>query len=307
MPLSTLSLIRICLFAVLVLKPDVFHQVGQGGPLSIPLLNDRHPFDVMPGEGFVLQDSSLPLSNITLGFEKPGCPLLLPSMNLAFSPVSTMAPRVDKYFLPPTALMPNSPKPLLHYPSFFTPDECTPSNVYRILRSNRWRARWLARYGPNQPSHYHSAVHECMVVLSGSARVLFGVADLTEDITGGSSKTENAMEEGGLLLDAHVGDVFILPAGLAHKTHDPNPVSEFAWLSPGDGRAPSDEDMEAAMSTVQLSGFTMLGSYPQAGEDWDFAVGGESEGQYEKVWSVPVPERDPVQGGAEGGLCTHWD
>ncbi|CAI4219558.1 unnamed protein product [Parascedosporium putredinis] len=197
-------------------------------------------------------------------------------MNLAPSPVSIMAPRVDKYFLPPTALMPNSPKPLLHYPSFFTPDECTPSNVYKILRNNGWRARWLARYGPNQPSHYHSAVHECMVVLSGSARVLFGVADLTEDIIG--------------------GDVFVLPAGLAHKTHDPSPVSEFAWLSPGDGRAPSDEDMEAVMSTVQLSGFTMLGSYPQAGEDWDFAVGGESEGQYEKVWSVPVPERDPVQG-----------
>lgn len=90
-----------------------------------------------------------------------------------------MTPTVRTYHLPPTALMPNSPKPLLHYPSFFNESECTPPHVYKALQHHGWRARWLVRYGRNQISHYHSGVHECMVVLSGTAKILFGVADVS--------------------------------------------------------------------------------------------------------------------------------
>jgi len=144
-----------------------------------------------------------------------------------------------------------------------------------------------------------------MVVLSGSAKILFGVADLGDEGEHGSGESM-VPEEGGLLLEAHVGDVFILPAGLAHKTHHPNPAAELLRLSPGDGHDVSDEDMEAAMGKIQLSGFTMLGAYPKKGNDWDFALGGAHEGRYEEVWSVPNPELDPVLGNSEYGLCTHW-
>lgn len=136
-----------------------------------------------------------------------------------------------------------------------------------------------------------------MVVLSGRAKILFGVADV-----GG----EDTQEEGGILLEANVGDVFVLPSGLAHKTHDPDPSAPLQRLSPGDGHHVDDEEMRAAMSTVQLSGFTMLGAYPIDGNEWDFAMGGDSQGRYEEVWSVPNPEYDPVLGKSEEGICTQW-
>lgn len=208
-----------------------------------------------------------------------------------------MAPEVRTYILPPTALMPNSPKPLLHYPSFFRRSECTPGDVFKRLRDNNWRARWIFRYGHDQDSHYHSGVHEAMVVLSGNAKILFGVADVG---------LEGIQEEGGILLEARVGDVFVLPAGLAHKTHHPSPPGEFLLLSPGDGHDISDEDMGTAMEKIELTGFTMIGAYPKHGNDWDFALAGESEGHYEKVWAVPNPEYDPVLGKSEEGICGRW-
>ncbi|TPX09850.1 uncharacterized protein E0L32_008872 [Thyridium curvatum] len=205
---------------------------------------------------------------------------------------------IRKFTLPPTALMPNSPKPLLQYRGVFKESEVTPSNMYKVFKGNGWLGRWIFRYGSTQESHYHSAVHECMVVLSGSARIRFGVAD-----TGGK---DDGHEDGGILLDARVGDVFVLPAGLAHKTHGASPPAEFMLLSPGNGHDVGEEEMEAAMAKIQLSGFTMLGAYPRNGRDWDFAKGGDSEGRYEEVWAVPNPERDPVFGDSDTGILAEW-
>ena len=42
------------------------------------------------------------------------------------------------------------------------------------------------------------------------------------------------------------------------------------------------------------------------GSEWDFAVGGESEGMYQRVWEVAKPDRDPVLGKDEKGLCGLW-
>ena len=50
----------------------------------------------------------------------------------------------------------------------------------------------------------------------------------------------------------------------------------------------------------------MMGSYPQNGGGWDSATGGENEGEYEKVWNVPMPELDPVMGDAKDGLLQTW-
>lgn len=135
-----------------------------------------------------------------------------------------------------------------------------------------------------------------MVVLTGSAKIRFGVADISSNTSPAASS-----EEGGIELEASAGDVFILPAGTAHKTYDTLPEAPLKLLTPGDGHATDLEDLES----VKLEGFTMMGAYPE-GSEWDHAVGGDSEGVYQQVWDVPKPEKDPVLGDERGGLCGLW-
>lgn len=142
-----------------------------------------------------------------------------------------------------------------------------------------------------------------MAVLSGSATIRFGVADTDPDLE--KSTHGNAKEDGGVEIHAHAGDVFILPAGLAHKTHDTTPAKEFALLTPGNGRGVAADDPVEALAKIQLDGFTMIGAYPDGGK-WDYAVGGEDAGHYDQVWSVPKPESDPVLGRDEMGLVGLW-
>ena len=146
-----------------------------------------------------------------------------------------------------------------------------------------------------------------MVVLTGSARIRFGVADVhpsDDNNTSCSNNSTNASsEEGGVEVDASAGDVFILPAGTAHKTFNTQPEASLKLLSPGDGHAVDFEGLEKAES--ELDGFTMMGAYP-VGSEWDFAVGGELKGVYQRVWKVAKPERDPVLGEEKEGLCGLW-
>ncbi|KAI1626163.1 hypothetical protein EDD37DRAFT_333169 [Exophiala viscosa] len=213
---------------------------------------------------------------------------------------------VKKYQLPPTELIPNSPQPLLHYPGLLKVggSQNLAAEVYDLFSSNGWQTQWIFRYGPTQTSHYHSEAHECMAVLTGSAKIRFGVADTSSDLdesTYGSGK-----EDGGVVVDANAGDVFILPAGTAHKTFNTSPSAEFKLLTPGDGHNVAADDVRDALANVELTGFTMIGAYPRDGGSWDFAKGGENAGDYEKVWSVAKPDHDPVLGIAEEGLCGQW-
>ncbi len=143
-----------------------------------------------------------------------------------------------------------------------------------------------------------------MVVLTGTATIRFGVADTDPDLE--KSTFGSGREEGGIEVAAGPGDVFILPAGTAHKTFNTNPLTEFKLLTPGDGHSVAAEDVRDALANIELSGFTMIGAYPKGGGEWDFAKGGENAGGYEQVWSVPKPERDPVLGESEEGLCGRW-
>ncbi|KAJ9611261.1 hypothetical protein H2200_004444 [Cladophialophora chaetospira] len=219
---------------------------------------------------------------------------------------------VKKYNLPPTALIPNSPQPLLHYPGLFSSQSETASHdhiatrAHDLFQSNGWETQWIFRYGSTQSSHYHSEVHECMAVLTGTARIRFGVADTVEDMdenTHGSGR-----EAGGIEVEARAGDVFILPAGTAHKTFDTSPAAEFKLLTPGDGHhiLTQGTNVRDTLANIKLDGFTMVGAYPKGGGKWDFAKGGENEGGYQKVWSVAKPDNDPVLGKADEGLCGQW-
>lgn len=213
---------------------------------------------------------------------------------------------VTKYYLPPTALVPNSPQPLLHYTGLqaITPEGGKATDYFDLFEKNGWEVQWIFRYGPTQRSHYHSGIHECMAILSGTATIRFGVADTSLDMD--ENTFGPAKEDGGIEIQAKAGDVFLLPAGTAHKTYMTSPEAGFTLLTPGDAHRIDSSDARAAVKNVELSGFTMLGAYPKDSGVWDSMKGGEDVGNYEKVWSVSKPARDPVLGKSEEGLCGLW-
>ncbi|KAF2170790.1 hypothetical protein M409DRAFT_63852 [Zasmidium cellare ATCC 36951] len=210
--------------------------------------------------------------------------------------------QVKSYKLPPTTLIPNSPYPLLHYPGLLSGEALKPDQIHEKLAQNGWTTHWIFRYGPTQKSHYHSGAHECMTVLTGTATIRFGVADTTDDLE--ESTHGSGREQGGIEVQAKAGDVFILPAGTAHKTHDTTPA-EFALLTPGKGKGIEAEDPKKALSEIKLDGFCMIGAYPK-GSLWDFAEGQENDGHFKEVWATPKPERDPLLGDAKEGLVGLW-
>ncbi|KAJ9608630.1 hypothetical protein H2200_006401 [Cladophialophora chaetospira] len=210
---------------------------------------------------------------------------------------------VKSYQLPPTSLIPNSPLPLLHYPSVFADLKSPKTGAYDSFSNNGWQVQWIFRYGQTQVSHYHSATHECMAVLSGTATIRFGVADTVDDLQ--ESTYGTGKEDGGIEVEARAGDVFIIPAGVAHKTFKTQPSDEFKLLTPSDGHHIAAPDVRGALERLELSGFTMIGAYPIGGQ-WDFAKGGENTGDYEQVWTVAKPDNDPVFGKDAKGLVGHW-
>ncbi|KAJ5155798.1 Cupin 1 [Penicillium capsulatum] len=210
---------------------------------------------------------------------------------------------VREYHLLPTDLIPNSPRPLLHYKNVLDKiphtSHCDPAEVWDMFSRNGWNVQWIFRYGPTQFSHFHSRAHECMAVLSGTATIRFGVADTSDDLN--ENTYGSAWESGAVELQGNAGDVFIIPAGVAHKTYDTKPDAEFKLLTPGTGHGIEAENPKKALADVGLSGYTMMGAYN--GGDWDFVKSG---GEFERVWSVPKPKYDPVFGAAERGLCRTW-
>jgi uncharacterized protein YjlB len=229
--------------------------------------------------------------------------------------------KVHTYTLPPTPLIPNSRLPLLHYPgllhSLVTSPNFTTTQILDLYASNGWQTQWIAKYGPDIQSHYHSTTHEAMTVISGSgATIRFGVADAPNWSQEKYAVGERGDgEPGGVEIQAQIGDVFIIPAGVAHKTFKPNPkTEELAFHQPkdvaeGKAREVSEEkerERRAFFEKVEVKGeFMMMGAYPYGGV-WDFAVGGEHEGKEDEVRELPVPGRDPVLGGSEEGLVGLW-
>ncbi|KXL46033.1 hypothetical protein M433DRAFT_4668 [Acidomyces richmondensis BFW] len=215
-------------------------------------------------------------------------------------------PEVKTYQISPTALIPNSHYPLIHYPGLLlTEADRNAANIDDLFASNGWTTQWIYRYGPTQVSHYHSAAHECMAVLSGTATIRFGVADTSADLE--ANTHGSAYEKGGIELEASAGDVFLIPAGVSHKTYDAHPTAPFKLLTPGDGHHILCDDRREALAGVKLSGFTMIGAYPN-GQVWDSCSGGEHTVQEdrERVWSVPKPNNDPVLGNSEVGINRLW-
>ncbi len=134
-------------------------------------------------------------------------------------------------------------------------DENPVAILKEILETNNWTYSWedcIYDY-----HHYHSTAHEAIVITRGSARIQFG-------------------GPGGITLQADVGDVFIIPAGVAHKRID------------------------------SAENFTCVGAYP-AGQKYDMNYGetGERPATDTNIKKLPLPENDPLYGN-DGPLNKNW-
>ncbi|RAH48954.1 cupin domain-containing protein [Aspergillus brunneoviolaceus CBS 621.78] len=222
-------------------------------------------------------------------------------------------PQIIPYSIPPTPLIPNSHKPLLLYKNCFLDPATGTVNAqlaYDTFRQNHWTPRWITTYGHAQRSHYHPHTHEAMVVLSGPGRIRWGTADLADDPakhTYGVAGTD--FEEGSVFVDVEAGDLFVIPAGVAHKSYDVATANEepVAWTGSGAQRIEAADErafVGELQATGKVKGFTMMGAYP--GEaTWSWAEGGEHVGRFEEVWGVENAVLDPVFG-REGGIHVYW-
>lgn len=140
----------------------------------------------------------------------------------------------------PTALVPESPFPL-HYknaPGAKTGRPLIPRSSGGLGRPYEQRVTCVFRYGPIH------LLHECMAVLSGTATIRFGAGDTSKDRR--EKPRGSAWEGGSVELGVEAGEVFVIPAGVAHKTYDARPQAAVQLLTPGSGHEIEAEDPRTA-------------------------------------------------------------
>ncbi len=153
-------------------------------------------------------------------------------------------------------VFPNSALPLLFYRQALATDTEDPASIFeQRFAENDWTNSW--RNGVYSFPHYHSTSHEVLGVYSGAAKLRLG-------------------GEHGRNVEAHAGDVMVIPAGVAHQN-----VSASA-------------------------AFGVVGAYP-GGRQWDLLRGlpGERPKADENIAALPIPNKDPIYG-ADGPLRRIW-
>lgn len=150
----------------------------------------------------------------------------------------------------------NRSLPLVIYRGTGAGDHGDPASWFeRRFVTHDWGSTWRWTVYPYH--HYHSTNHEVLGVANGTARLVLG-GEMGEEFQVG------------------VGDVIIIPAGVAHKRLD------------------SSDD------------FQVVGAYP-GGHEPDLIVSGEGDisAARQCITRIPIPELDPVYG-ADGPLLLHW-
>ena len=103
---------------------------------------------------------------------------------------------VGEYRFEDDGSIPNNPTlPLLVYPQALEETELDPSRCRELLSENGWGGSWVDGVFPYH--HYHSASHEVLCVIGGSASITFGGPQ-------------------GETVEVTAGDVVVIPAGVGH-------------------------------------------------------------------------------------------
>ncbi len=167
-------------------------------------------------------------------------------------------PQVAVHRIKPDDEFPNNEcLPVVHYKTVFTSMEkdVLEREMKKRFEKNNWTNTWVDSI--YQYHHYHSNTHEVLGVCSGHAKVQLGGPD-------------------GVIVELMVGDVLVLPAGVAHKNVCSSPD------------------------------FTCVGAYPD-GIEYDIKKADHKEfsEDLECIKNVPLPETDPIFGKA-GYVLEHW-
>jgi len=170
--------------------------------------------------------------------------------------MTTVPIQPQLFFLADDGQFPNSRLPVLLYRSITPPhNERLDKWLEAKLTANNWLGVW--RNGILSYHHYHSTSHEVLCIYAGWVEVLLG----------GSS---------GQSVRLQVGDVVVIPAGVAHNNV----------------RASAD--------------VAVLGAYPE-GRTWDLLIGEPDERPAAdlRISQLPLPTHDPLYGLA-GPLVNVW-
>ena len=168
-----------------------------------------------------------------------------------------LPPDVLSHLLPDDGVFPNNPRlPLLVYRrAVDLGTEGAGAPIEALLRGNGWGGAW--RNGVYSFHHYHSTAHEVLVVYRGSAQVQLGGPN-------------------GITAAIEVGDVVVIPAGVAHK------------------------NLGASRD------FGVVGAYPTGqSPDMNDGAAGERPHTDQTIAALPLPAADPVYGAA-GPLVELW-
>lgn len=162
----------------------------------------------------------------------------------------------QQFFCKDNDLFPNSRLPVLLYkgvlglPYFFAA-----AYIQSLFDKNNWSNSW--KDGIFTYHHYHSVTHEVMGVYAGATTLLLG-------------------GDNGHLVKIEKGDVFIIPAGVAHR------------------------------NLGRHHQVKCVGAYPD-GRNYDMNYGrpGERPGTDENIARVPLPSKDPLWG-LQSGIPLIW-
>jgi uncharacterized protein YjlB len=162
----------------------------------------------------------------------------------------------ETYVFQSNGIVPNSALPLIVRRGAIPPAAEDPSKAFKAtFAKNGWTNAWLG--GIEDYHHYHPNTHEVLGVVSGSGQIRFGGED-------------------GELVAVTMGDVVVVPAGIAHALI--NSSDDFAVV----GAYPDGRDFE------------MVRDDPKA-----------LPSSQKRIAGVPLPGMDPVDG-ADGPLTKLW-
>ncbi|KAI9806528.1 MAG: hypothetical protein M1833_003715 [Piccolia ochrophora] len=194
----------------------------------------------------------------------------------------------EKYYFTSTHHVPNSRLPALIYrsaiPRQSNGEPPTAEWTRECIEKNEWMQGGV--FKTFKAHHFHSVTHECYAVFRGSSRLLLGRGPL-----------DDAASHDGQEVDVTVGDVVVLPAGVAHCSLSSEDDYEYVGLYPK-VRCATQGHLNHVTDILQGS--------PRYDNNFCKAGPDETKRKAEVCEQVAIPNHDPVFG-AGGPLVSIWN